>query len=164
MADERVEAAIANWAPRFVSQGVDFNDFGRVTAKVETWPEWLPAWVENGDMHAQLARDAEEQGHTRTAGEAWNRAALSYHFAKFVWMVDMELYRGAADKAVAALREVHRLLDPTAERVEIPFEGTTMVGNLRRPEDVARPPVVLLLPGLDSTKEEFFSWENVFLA
>ena len=164
MPDERVEAAIANWAPRFVSQGVDFNDFARVTARVETWPEWLPAWVENGNRHAERARDAEQQGRTRTAGEAWNHAALSYHFAKFVWMVDMDRYREAADKAVAALREVHRLLDPSAERVELPFEGTAMVGNLRRPEGVERPPLAILLPGLDSTKEEFFSWENVFLA
>jgi hypothetical protein len=75
-------------------------------------------------------------------------------------MVDMDRYREAADKAVAALREVHRLLDPLAERLEIPFEGTTMVGNLRGPRDA---PLVVLLPGLDSTKEEFFEWENVFL-
>jgi 2,6-dihydroxypseudooxynicotine hydrolase len=161
--DERVQAAVANWAPRFVSQGVDFNDFQRVTSGLETWPEWLPAWVANGDRHAALAREAEEQGRTLTAGQAWNRAALSYHFAKFVWMVDMERYRDAADQAVAALREVHRILDPMTERVEIPFEGAAMVGNLRRPRETARPPLVVLLPGLDSTKEEFFTWENVFL-
>jgi 2,6-dihydroxypseudooxynicotine hydrolase len=56
------------------------------------------------------------------------------------------------------------LLDPSAERLEVPFEGGLMVGNLRRPAGSARPPLVLLLPGLDSTKEEFFHWENVFLA
>jgi 2,6-dihydroxypseudooxynicotine hydrolase len=38
-----------------------------------------------------------------------------------------------------------------------------MAGNLRKPRDVAKPPLVLLLPGLDSTKEEFFHWEQVFL-
>jgi pimeloyl-ACP methyl ester carboxylesterase len=38
------------------------------------------------------------------------------------------------------------------------------VGNLRRPSaDGERPPLVLLVPGLDSTKEEFFRLENVFL-
>jgi pimeloyl-ACP methyl ester carboxylesterase len=163
MPDERVEAAIANWGPRFASNGVDFNDFQRVTSRVETWAEWLPAWVANGDAHAARARDAEEKGRLVTAGEAWNHAALSYHFAKFVWMVDMECYREAADRAVAALREVHRLLDPEARRLEIPFEGKMMYANLRRPPEVDRPPLVLLLPGLDSTKEEFFGWENVFL-
>jgi 2,6-dihydroxypseudooxynicotine hydrolase len=164
VADERIEAAIANWAPRFISNGVDANDFQRVTAPLERWEQWLDAWVANGDVHTALAREAEERGRRVTAGQAWVRAALSYHFAKFVWMVDMARHRGAADRAVAALRESHRLLDPTAERLEIPFEGTVMVGNLRRPPGTDRPPLVFLLPGLDSTKEEFFEWENVFLA
>jgi 2,6-dihydroxypseudooxynicotine hydrolase len=146
-----------------VAQGVDHNDFLRVTSGLERWEEWLAAWCENGDLHAGLAREAEERGRRTTAGEAWVRAALGYHFAKFVWLVDLERHREAADRAVAALREAHRLLDPTAERLEVPFEGTTMVGVLRRPVGVERPPLALLLPGLDSTKEEFFNWENVFL-
>jgi 2,6-dihydroxypseudooxynicotine hydrolase len=160
--DERVADAIAHWAPRFVTNGVDFNDFQRVTAGVETWEEWLPAWVENGDAHAALAREAEERGRTRTAGERWNSAALSYHFGKFVWMLDLDRYRETTIRAVEALRRAHAHLDPRAERIEIPYDGTTMVGNLRRPAD-GDAPLVLLLPGLDSTKEEFFGWENVFL-
>jgi pimeloyl-ACP methyl ester carboxylesterase len=163
MPDERVAAAIAHWAPRFVTNGVDMNDFRRVTAGVERWEEWLPAWVANGDLHAELAREAEEQGRSRTAGEAWNRAALSYHFGKFVWMVDPERYRAATFLAVEALRSAHRHLDPSAERLEIPYAGTALAANLRRPPGDPRPPLVLLLPGLDSTKEEFFAWENVFL-
>ena len=161
--DERVADAIAHWAPRFVANGVDFNDFQRVTGKIATWEEWLPAWVENGRSHAERAREAEAAGRTVTAGEAWNHAALSYHFAKFVWMVDLERYEEATRLAVDALRSAHRHLDPTAERVEIPFEhGKWLVGNLRRPAG-GPAPLVLLLPGLDSAKEEFFAWENVFL-
>jgi 2,6-dihydroxypseudooxynicotine hydrolase len=166
--DQRVADAIAHWAPRFVANGVDFNDFRRVTAAVETWDEWLPAWVENGHAHADRAREAEGLGRTLTGGEAWNHAALSYHFAKFVWMLDPDRYAEATRLAVEALRNAHRHLDPTAERVEIPFEnGTNLVGNLRRPSNnllqSRTPPLVLLFPGLDSTKEEFFTWENVFL-
>jgi 2,6-dihydroxypseudooxynicotine hydrolase len=162
--DERVAAAIAHWAPRFVTNGVDMNDFQTVTSSVETWEEWLPAWRVNGDMHAGLAREAEEAGRSRTAGEAWNRAALSYHFGKFVWMLDMNRYRESTFLAVEALRNAHRHLDPGAERLAIPYEGIAMAANLRRPAGVAWPPLVLLLPGLDSTKEEFFAWENVFLS
>ena len=150
--DERVEAAIAHWAPRFTSQGVDMNDFRAVTSAVERWDDWLPAWVANGDLHAGLALEAQERGRTLTAGEAWVRAALSYHFAKFVWMVDMARYEDAQTRAIAAIREAHRLLDPTAERIEIPLDGFTMAGNLRRPPGIAKPPLVLLLAGLDSTK------------
>lgn len=163
MPDAKVEAAIKNWAPRFTSQGVDYNDFVGVTSGVERWEEWLDAWRANGDMHADLARKAEAAGRTLTAGEAWVRAALSYHYAKFVWMVDMGKYRAAADEAVASLYEAHKLLDPTAERIEMGLEGELMVANLRRPGGADKPPLVIVLPGLDSTKEEFFHWENVFL-
>jgi 2,6-dihydroxypseudooxynicotine hydrolase len=161
--DERVRDAIAHWAPRFITNGVDYNDFVRVTASVTTWDEWLPAWLENGDGFAERARAAEEGGRSVTAGQLWNQAALSYHFAKFVWMLDLERYAEATHRSVAALRRAHSFLDPTAERIEIPFEGgKTLVGNLRRPPgDPA--PLVLLVPGLDSTKEEFFGWEGVFL-
>ncbi len=163
MPDEAIASAIANWGPRFTAQGVDPNDFARVTAPLERWEDWLDAWAANGDAHAELARAAEAEGHRRTAGESWVRAALSYHFAKFVWLLDLERHRATSEQAVAASRAGLALLDPTFERVEIPFEGTTMVGNLRRPAGVDRPPLVLLFPGLDSTKEEFFHVEEVFL-
>jgi dienelactone hydrolase len=163
MPDARIQAAVANWGPRLITQGVDPNDFARVTAPLERWEQWLDAWIASGDEHARLARDAEERGRTLTAGQAWVRATLAYHYAKFVWLVDLDRHRHAADLAVAALRRAHARLDPTAERLEIPFEGAAMVATLRRPRATARPPLVLLLPGLDSTKEEFFNWEAVFL-
>lgn len=164
MPDESIRTAIANWGPRFTAQGVDPSDFSAVTGSLERWEDWLDAWVRNGDEHADLARRAEKDGHHRTAGEEWIRASLSYHFAKFVWMIDMDRHRAAAEKTVEASRAGLRLLDPSAERLEIPFEDHTIYGNLRLPRGVARPPLVLLIPGLDSTKEEFFVPEEVFLA
>ena len=164
MPDARVQAAIANWAPRFVSNGVDVNDFQRTTARIETWDEWLDAWVETADEHRALAEEAEAAGNDLTAGEAYLSAALCYHFGKFVWVVDVARNHEATRQAVDCLYRAHRYLDPTAERVEVPFGGAGLVGNLRRPAGAERPALVLLLPGLDSTKEEFFRWEDVFLS
>jgi alpha-beta hydrolase superfamily lysophospholipase len=161
--DARVQAAIDHWAPRFVQAGVDYSDFVVTTAGVERWEEWHAAWCRNGDMHAGLAEEPAAKGNLLTAGEAWARATVGYHFAKFVWMVDPGLSRAAADKAVAAMAKTHEYLDPDAERLEVPLDGGRVVGNLRRPDGQARPPLVLLVPGLDSTKEEFFKLENVFL-
>jgi dipeptidyl aminopeptidase/acylaminoacyl peptidase len=163
MPDARIEAAIANWAPRFTSQGVDPNDFRRTTTPLERWDEWLDAWCATGDLHRGLAEEAQAAGHRVTAGEAYVRAALAYHFAKFVWMVDLDRHRAATERAVAALYAAHRHLDPGAERIEIPFADGPLVANLRRPPGLGRSPLVVLVPGLDSTKEEFFHWENVFL-
>ena len=99
-----------------------------------------------------------------TAGEAWLHAAVAYHFAKFVWVLDAARARAVADHAVAAIYAAHHASRPAAERIEAPLDGELIVGNLRRPVVRRRPPLVLLIPGLDSTKEEFFRLEGVFLA
>jgi 2,6-dihydroxypseudooxynicotine hydrolase len=163
MPDARVQAAIDNWAPRMVTQGVDYNDFARTTARIERWDDWLDAWCQTAELHLRLAGEAEQAGRRRTAGEAFVRAALCFHFAKYVWVVDGERNRETTIRARDALDAAHRLLDPTAERIEAPLDGSAVVGNLRRPAEPARPALVLLVPGLDSTKEEFFNFERVFL-
>jgi 2,6-dihydroxypseudooxynicotine hydrolase len=114
-------------------------------------------------VHVGLASAAERDGHLLTAGEAWGRAAVYFHFARFVWVLDAERSRAAGDEAIAALRRAHELLDPTAERIETGLDGGRIVANLRRPAGVERPPLVVMIPGLDSTKEEFFRPEQVFL-
>jgi 2,6-dihydroxypseudooxynicotine hydrolase len=163
VADARVQAAVDHWAPRFIQAGVDYGDFMATMARIETWDEWLDEWSANAEMHAELAREAEEAGQGRTAGEAWQRAAVGFHFAKFVWVLDEAKSRAAADHAVDALRRAHRHLDPAAERLEAPLDGGRVVANLRRPRDGERPPLAVLIPGLDSTKEEFFRFEEYFL-
>ena len=163
MPDARVQAAIENWAPRMVTQGVDYNDFVRTTAQTERWDDWLDAWCRTAELHLRLAGEAEAAGRERTAGEAFVRAALCFHFAKYVWVVDPDRNRETTIKARDALYAAHRLLDSTAERIEAPLDRSTVIGNLRRPPEPGRPPLVLLIPGLDSTKEEFFNFERVFL-
>jgi 2,6-dihydroxypseudooxynicotine hydrolase len=163
MPDVQLEAAIVNWEPRFTANGVDVNDYHRVAQSVETWAEWLPAWEAHGDSLAGDATQAEQQGRDETAGELWRRAATSYHFGKFVWMVDLDLHARAAQKANSALGNALRLLDPSAQRFEIPFDGAKMVAIYRRPAaNGSSVPLVVIIPGLDSTKEEFFDTEGIF--
>ena len=163
MPDAYVQAAIAHWAPRFLAQGIDYNEFTHITSRIERWEEWLDAWTAAGEAHEGLAKEAEAHDRARTAGEAYLRAALCFHFAKFLWLIDLDRHRAIAARASRCLYAAHRHLDPTAERIEIPCEGVTLAANLRRPAARGRAPLVLLLPGLDSTKEEFFYWEQVFV-
>ncbi len=163
MADARVQSAIDNWASRFIANGVDFNDFVATTAAISRWDQWLDGWTATAEIHRSLAESALEEGHLRTAGEAFLRAAVSYHFAKFVWVIDPARNRRCTEAAVRALYDAHALLDPTAERIEAPFEGGLALANLRLPASAAAAPLAVLIPGLDSTKEEFFALESVFL-
>jgi 2,6-dihydroxypseudooxynicotine hydrolase len=161
--DPRLAAVISNWGPRMIANGVDYNDFVRATGSIGRWDDWLDAWTATGDRHLALAHEALARDRPLSAGEAFLRAAVSYHFAKFVWVLDVDRHRQATLAAVSFMRDAHELLDPTAQRIAVPLDGAEAVGNLRRPGGHDRAPVVILLPGLDSTKEEFWRWENVFL-
>ena len=91
------------------------------------------------------------------------RAAWCYHLGKFLWFEDLELHATLREKAVAVYRRTLAHLDPPAERLDIPFEGHSIPGHLRRPRAAAKPPLVLIVPGLDSSKEEMFTIEEEFL-
>ena len=72
--------------------------------------------------------------------------------------------KAAHSKAVACRQAALPHLRPPGERVEIPYEGKTLAGILRKPAGVERPPVVAMAVGLDSTKEEGDAYEAPFLA
>ena len=159
----RVQLAVSHWKPRFVANGVDVNDFERVQANTTDWADWAPNWKATGDMHRELAEEAATLGRIVTATEAYQRAAWSYHLGKFLWFEDVPLHLEMSALVNAMYAEALPHLDPPGVRLEIPFEGTIIPGNLRRPRGVTRPPVVLLVPGLDSVKEELFAMEQDFL-
>jgi dipeptidyl aminopeptidase/acylaminoacyl peptidase len=164
MADARVRAAIEHWASRFIQNGVEYNDFVRTTSRIDAWEQWLREWARTADEHEEYALESERLGRGRSAGEAWLRAAVCRHFGKFVWTLDLAMAAEATHRSVAAMRRAHRHLDPDAERIEAPLDGARVVANLRRPPGPVRPPLVVLIPGLDSTKEEFFFLEEAYLA
>ncbi|MFF5289925.1 alpha/beta hydrolase family protein [Paractinoplanes globisporus] len=163
MPDAAIETALAHWAPRLIQNGVDYNDMTSTVARTATWADWLPQWNRTADEQAAFAREADAAGHALTAGQAWRRASVNRHFGKFVWMLDTDLAAEATRVSVQETLAALARLDPTGERLEVPFADGTVYANLRRPPGVDRPPYVVLIPGLDSTKEEFFFFEQSFL-
>jgi len=163
MADVLLETAVTNWEPRFVANGVDASDFARITRPLERWDDWCHAWSDGAREHVAIANASLASGHLRSAGEAFARAATYYHFAKFLFVHDLDQAKVAHELAVAALKEASPLLRPPASRHEIAFDGSTLVGILRVPEGTGPHPTVLLIAGLDSAKEEFREVERSFL-
>jgi 2,6-dihydroxypseudooxynicotine hydrolase len=161
--DERVASAVSHWGPRFTVNGVTAADFERVVSGLEDWADWCAAWVARGSDHEALGREALAEGRTRSAGEHLARAAVYFHFAKFVFVEDPAQMREAHQRAVACYTDALPHLDPPGRRVEMPFEDGRLVGVLRLPRSAGPHPVVVLLPGLDSTKEELTSTEETFL-
>ena len=162
--DPRVAAAIAHWAPRFVSNGVLLADFEEVTAGIDRWEDWCSAWCERAKVHEALGRDALREGYKLSGGEHLARAAMYYHFGKFLFVHDLNQMRDAHTRAVACYRDALPHMRPPGERVAIPFEGRTLYGVLRKPASQGRLPILIMAPGLDSTKEELHAYEEPFLS
>ncbi|HUY52269.1 MAG TPA: alpha/beta hydrolase [Streptosporangiaceae bacterium] len=161
--DDRVAMAISHWAPRFTMNGVAAGDFERITSSLERWEDWCAAWSAVAAEHEKLGRDAMAADREMSAGAHLSQAAVYYHFAKFLFVDDMEQMRTAHLAAVRCLDDALPYLDPPGRRIEIPFEGSRMVGVLRQPPGDRPHPVMIMIPGLDSTKEELRSTEELFL-
>jgi alpha-beta hydrolase superfamily lysophospholipase len=143
---------------------VTVSDFRRVTSGVRRWSEWCSAWSAVGAEHEELGRRALDDGRTLSAGQHLAQAAVYFHFAKFVFVDDLDQMREAHERAVGCLDDALPHLDPPGRKVQIPFEDTALAGVLRLPRGPGPHAVVLLLSGLDSAKEELRSTEETFLA
>ena len=171
--DPRVESAIAHWAPRFVSNGILLTDFQEVTQGIDRWEDWTSAWSKRALVHENLGKEALEQQFFLSASEHLSRAAVYYHFAKFVSVHDLGEMRAAHMKAVECKQLALPHMRPPAVRVEIPYLGKTLAGflrlpngtnNLGAPSNHQKPPILIMVPGLDSAKEELEAYELPFLA
>jgi len=158
-----VAAVMERWSPRFISNGVPLADYRAAAAAITAMEDWGPAWSQRAETHEAMGMAALEAGNMISAGEHLQTAAVVYHFAKFIMVGDMVQMRSLHEKAVRCRNLALPYMDPPGERVEIPYAGSKLIGILRRPKDVARPPVVVMCMGMDSAKEEMATNEAHFL-
>lgn len=150
------EEVLRYWIPRLVADGGDPNDALAVRNRAATWDEWPTAWAELGDGYCALAGERRAAGHGLSAAEALVRAAICYHFGQVVAFHLPDVKTDLQGRKIAAFRDAAPLLAPPAERIDFAFGDTSLPGYLRLPAGTAGPvPCAVLVPGLDSTKEDF---------
>jgi 2,6-dihydroxypseudooxynicotine hydrolase len=164
--DARVVGAVTHWGHRFTANGTDYADFAVTLGRITRWADWCREWGVTATRYEQIAKAAEDAGQRQTAVGAWQRAALAWHWGKFVFVDDPEQQRAAHERAVSCYFRAAPALTPPAELVRVPYGDTTLAGYLRVPAAVglADPPIVIMVPGLDSTKEELQATAEFFLA
>lgn len=180
--DDKLRAVVANWSARFVANEIDALDVERTMADVATWDDWADAWERLADRYADLADEATAAGHRITAAAHRRRAALVLQFGQFV-LNDDPTRREAMHRRQAALYALAAPdLDPPAvpyrlrlpalpDELEAERRGhgaggeVEVLGYVRLPRDRGPGPVptVVLVPGLESTKEQFTTYEPYLL-
>lgn len=162
--DTRVEFVKRNWTGRFLRAEVNYYDYQQVMSRIRTWNDWLPAWNEKAMEYEKLAEAAESRGARHTAAEAWRRASMCWHFGKFNWFVEIDKSLHAQKRMNACFERALWSLDPPGEKVVVPYGPGGMAAILRRPTDVSdAAPIVVLIGGLDSVKEELQVMADYFL-
>lgn len=162
--DERVRTATAHWAPRFIANGTDYVDFLETLERISSWDDWCREWGVTAARYEAIAERAEAAGRRLTAAGAWRRAGICWHWGKFLFVDHPDQQRAAHERTVACYARGAWALNPPAERVEVPYQDTRLAAYLRVPAGAAPAPAVVMIPGLDSVKEELQATADYLLA
>ena len=140
---------------QFVRRGADAKAseaiFRRLT---DLEPQrWVDEWTRLAEPWERQGEELAAQGNTQKAREAYEKASMYYGIAKFP-VINHPAKQAAYRKCIETYLKAARYFDPPLERVTIPFEGREIIGYLRLPNGMKRPPVVIATGGIDVYKEE----------
>lgn len=154
--DNRLESMYRRFTWRILSNYVSPWEFEQLRTSVSDYEQWCTQWSACAADHIARGDEALQAGRTVTAGDAYIRAGLFYHWAGFMFTHDQEQFRATLTGTARAWQKAAGVLRPAMEILTVDFEGVALPGYLQLPAGIDRPPLALLLPGADSTKEELF--------
>jgi 2,6-dihydroxypseudooxynicotine hydrolase len=150
---------------RMVADGISFADLVRVSQRLEQGGEWCAEWLAVADRYQGLGEQAAASGNRHSAGYWLWMASLSAHYGQYMLFEDPDRRTQIQRHKVALYQAAAPFLDPRAVRFDLPVAGFTVPGYVRLPMHVTGPiPWVMLLGGLESTKEESLLFENLCLS
>ena len=85
--------------------------------------------------------------------KAYQQASLYYSIAKYP-VLNHPAKQAAYQKCIEMYLKAARYFDSPVERVAIPFEGKEIIGYLRKPNGVSKPPVLIATGGIDVYNED----------
>jgi esterase FrsA len=132
------ERAIARRGP-FEVTAIEEVDAALASLRSLEPDHWAETWMPFGDRHA-------------AAGE--HLVAANYYRVARYPFPSSEGKRLAYRRSVETYLAAARSFDPPLRRVEIPTGPGSVVGYLREPAGIARPPLLLTWGGIDSYKED----------
>jgi len=161
MSDVLLDTAVANWGPRFTANGVDASDYARITGPLEHWMtgarRGAPVPKSNSNWAKWPWQKTVDEVPVSTSPER-RRTSISASSCSCTTWTRQRTRTPAPWTRSTARRPVRA----PGSRHEIPFENSKLVGLFRRPHVDGPHPTVLLIPGLDSTKDEFREVERSF--
>jgi dienelactone hydrolase len=150
-----VEGALGDAYRQATDVGEILSTIGRIPNGDAT--AWVTEWSATGERLAALAREAETDGHRRSAAARWLRA--SSYWARATDMAEStsgftevwERHRDAWDRFVDLTNDIG---DTVIERVAVPYEDTTLPGHVFRTPGTDRRRTLVFVNGSDGSVVE----------
>lgn len=149
---------------RFIYGGIHPAQVRSTLKRIRTVASWSTSWTNTASDYLTQSRKADERGDTRAAADYQARAALCFHYAQLFEFEDVERRETLYGLAASNYRNAAPHLNPSATHVEIPWRNISLPAYLQVPDQShGQLPVVVILNGASTVKEETVSWSNAFL-
>jgi len=142
--------------------GIPDETVTEILHKVRSLDDWLVAWTWGAQRFVGESRRLAERGRERAAAEARRQAAMCYHAAQF-FTTDPRQLRVLRATAISLFAQTMPALTPALTRAEVSWRAWRLPGLLARPAINGPVPLVVLLNGNSSAKEETILWAAAFL-
>jgi len=152
--DPQVQEVLDIWAARFLHGQIELGDLTGTVARIGDWSDWGPEWTKTARAHEDIGEQALAEGRRISAVGAYLAAARCYHLSYFLSVDDEEAHAHGLAKMVECHSRALPYMEPAVEKITIPFPDADLAGLLSIPGGDGPHPVVIFLPGLDSTKEQ----------
>lgn len=116
--------------------------------------DFFKAWKQGGDKLVELAEENLSKNRKFSAGRQFGRAGLYYAVAERMQAHGFEKRLETYNKSLDLFQKERDFCNDGCERIEIPYGDTHLAGLLVKAKtSSAQAPVVVVMNGLDSTKE-----------
>jgi 2,6-dihydroxypseudooxynicotine hydrolase len=151
---------------RMIADGIPYPDYAAASERLGQGAEWFSVWAENGRRYEALGDAELASGNTLTGAHFLWQACLNFHYAQFLWFHDPSRRVEGQRRKVELYARAAEHLRPASERVDVPFGDLSIPAYLRLPAQPAPEggyPCLIVIGGLESTKEESYLFENMCL-
>lgn len=146
-----------------VTGPLDSSDLQRILGRIVDLRTWYPSFRREAAEAEQLAEGFVGEGRSLSAADLFHRASACHHWGAYLARFgSLEKTEGRLHR-VRCYREAVSLWGDRIVPVAIPYRDTEMPGYLHLADGEGPGPVVIMVNGADSVKEEYHNWARQFV-
>ncbi len=146
-----------------VTGPLDYSDLQRILGRVLDHRTWYPSFREEAVEAERLAERFTEEGRALSAADQYHRASACFHWGAYLARFGSEERAEGRSHRVRCYREAVSRWPEAIEPISIPYAGVEMPGYLHLADGDSPAPVVIMVNGADSVKEEYHNWARQFV-